>query len=332
MKSVAYPLPAATAPFNADAADYAQALHRAGRGIDIMIPTLNEAAHIAETVKNARETGNVYVLDSFSKDGTQEIARRAGAVVVENTFIDYAKQKNWGLTNLPMSGRWVFILDADERITPSLREELFRIAAADGPTDGFYVNRVVLYMGHAVRHGGLYPSWNLRFFRRGKCRYEDRAVHEHMVCDGPVAYLKNEMLHIRIESLNEWIRKHVRYADLESTEWIKLNRDGRSGAAPERLFKGVHRMRWYLRREIWPRTPARPLLRFLYMYIARLGLLDGRSGLRLAALNACYEYMIGLLHREKRHRERSAASASTNPPASPSANPPATSPAPARSA
>ncbi|MGQ0627114.1 MAG: glycosyltransferase family 2 protein [Phycisphaerales bacterium] len=281
-----------------------EALYALGRGIDILIPTLNEASHIVETVENARAVGNVYVLDSHSSDGTQKLARDAGAVVVENTFIDYAKQKNWGLDNLPFTGEWVFILDADERITPELRDELFRLAAGESPTDGYYVNRVVLYMGHAVRHGGLYPSWNLRFFRRGRCRYEDRAVHEHMVCDGPTEYLKHEMLHIRRESLFEWIRKHIKYADLESTEWIKL-RSGLPGAAePERLFRDTLRYRWWLRRQVWPRTPFRPLLRFMYMYIVRLGLLDGMAGLRLAALTACYEYMIGLMHREKRARLR----------------------------
>jgi len=279
-----------------------ESLYAVGRGIDILIPTLNEAAHISETIENGRKVGNVFVLDSFSKDGTQELARQAGAHVVEHKFIDYAKQKNWGLENLPFTGEWVFILDADERITPELRDELFRVAAAAGPTDGYYVNRVVLYMGHAVRHGGLYPSWNLRFFRRGKCRYEDRAVHEHMVCDGPVEYLTEEMLHIRRETLAEWIRKHIKYADLESTEWIKLRTSGATGADAKRLFKDNLRYRWWLRREVWPRTPVRPLLRFIYMYFVRFGILDVVAGLRLAAMTACYEYMIGLLYREKRAR------------------------------
>lgn len=281
-------------------------LFEAGRGIDILIPTLNEANHIVEAVANARAVGDVYVLDSFSTDGTQDLARAGGASVFEHKFIDYATQKNWGLDNLPFKGRWVFILDADERITPELREEIFAIAAADGPVNGYYVNRVVIYMGSEVRHGGLYPSWNLRFFRRGKCRYEDRAVHEHMVCDGDSEYLRHEMLHIRRESLFEWIRKHIKYADLESQEWIKLKRGRAGGEKADRLFKGTLKFRQWIRREVWPRTPCRGFLRFVFMYFVRLGALDGRAGLRLAALTACYEYMIGLLYREKyvRNMER----------------------------
>lgn len=294
----------ASPPRNPAARARGQELHARGLGIDVLIPTLNEANHIVECVENARDVGNVFVLDSHSTDGTQELARTAGAHVVEHTFEDYAKQKNWGLDNLPMQGRWVFILDADERITPELREELFALARADGSTNGYYVNRVVLYMGQAVRHGGLYPSWNLRFFRRGTCRYENRAVHEHMVCEGATAYLEHEMLHIRRESLRDWIKKHIRYADLESTEWIKLRMGTTGGAAPERLFRDTLKYRWWLRREVWPRTPLRPLLRFVYMYLVRLGFLDGRAGLRLAGLTACYEYMIGLMYREKLLRVR----------------------------
>lgn len=285
--------------------DYdARKLFEMGHGIDIFIPTLNEAGHIVETVENAMAVGDVYILDSLSTDGTQELAKRHGATVVEHKFVDYAKQKNWGLDNLPFKGEWVFILDADERITPELREELFRIAAEAGKVDGYYVNRVVIYMGTEVRHGGLYPSWNLRFFRRGRARYEDRAVHEHMVCDGPTNYLRHEMLHIRREPLLEWIRKHIRYADLESDEWVRQRLGLTGGAKAERLFRGTLRFRQWIRREVWPRTPFRALVRFVFMYFVRLGLLDGWAGLRLAALTACYEYQIGLLFREKLIRVR----------------------------
>lgn len=267
--------------------------------IEILIPTLNEAAVIRDTVENASKVGPVFVLDSLSTDGTQEIARAAGATVVEHAFEGYARQKNWGLDNLPFRGEWVFILDADERITPVLREELERVIDDPRAADGYFVNRVVIFMGRAIRHGGLYPSWNLRFFRRGRCRYEDRSVHEHMVCDGPTEYLRNEMLHIRSESIHEWIRKHIRYADLESDEWVKLRFGQEAGVSAERLFSKTLKYRQYLRREIWPRTPLKPILRFMYMYLLRLGFLDRRAGLHMATMMMAYEYMIELLYRDK---------------------------------
>ncbi len=270
----------------------------AGR-VDIMIPTFNESFHIADTVKNALEVGQVYVLDSYSTDGTQDLAREAGATVVEHPFENYSRQKNWGLDNLPFQGDWVFILDADERITPELRREIEEVVDEDPDIVGFYVNRVVLFMGRPIRHGGLYPSWNLRFFRRGKCRYEDRSVHEHMVCDGPTKYLRHEMLHIRRESITEYLEKHIRYADMESDEWVKQRLGQSRGAEAKALFQDMLRYRQWLRRKIWPRTPFRPLFRFLYMYIARLGILDGRAGWHLAMLMASYEYMISQLYRDK---------------------------------
>ncbi|MBC7834677.1 MAG: glycosyltransferase family 2 protein [Phycisphaerales bacterium] len=267
--------------------------------IDIMIPTFNESSHIEETVRNALTVGPVYVLDSLSTDGTQEIARRAGATVVEHPFENYSRQKNWGLDNLPFEGEWVFILDADERITPGLREEVLSVAVRGPETVGFFVNRVVIFMGREIRHGGLYPSWNLRFFRRGRCRYEDRAVHEHMMAEGPTDYLRDEMLHIRRESISEYIKKHIRYADLESEEWVKRKLGQDAGAKARHLFRDLLRYRQWLRREVWPVTPMRPVLRFVYMYLARLGFLDGRAGVHLGLLMASYEYMISLLYKDK---------------------------------
>lgn len=275
--------------------------------IDILIPTFNESSHIAETVKNGLEVGDVYVLDSFSNDGTQQLARDAGALVVEHKFESYSRQKNWGLDNLPFKGSWIFILDADERITPELRDELLRIANDPAAASGYYVNRVVIFMGREIRHGGLYPSWNLRFFKRGKCRYEDRAVHEHMTCDGPSEYLTHEMLHIRRETISVYLAKHIRYADMESTEWVKI-KTGEAGAAKATtLFTGLKGLRQWLRREMWPRMPMKPLVRFLYMYFVRFGFLDGRPGWHLALLMASYEYMIGMLYRDKLFRLKQAA-------------------------
>lgn len=267
--------------------------------VNVLIPTLNEAEHIIDCVANARELGDVFVIDSFSTDGTQAMARSAGATVVEHKFIDYAKQKNWALANIPFTGEWIFILDADERIPSRLRMEVTSRLQRQREYNGFYVNRELLIFGQRVRHGGLYPSWNLRLFRRGKARYEDRSVHEHMMCEGPTEYMRHPMLHIRLETVSQYIAKHIRYAEMESNEWAKT-RLGVSREAPtEKLFR--HHLRWrqWLRRYVWPRTPARPLLRWAYMYLFRFGFLDGRAGWHLACLMANYEYMITLMYRDK---------------------------------
>lgn len=274
--------------------------------VEVMIPTLNEVEHISDVVANALTLGPVFVLDSGSTDGTQDLARQAGATVVEHPFVNYSAQKNWGLDNLPFEGKWIFILDADERITPKLRDAILAELHKSPAADGFFINRVPLFMGQEIRHGGMYPSWNLRLLQRGRCRYEDRSVHEHMLCTGPTAYVSGEMLHIRRENLGRYLQKHIKYADMESDEWIKQHR-GESKSAPAlRLFPGARGWRQWLRRNVLPVLPASPLWRVLFMYVVRFGFLDGPAGWRMARLMGCYEYMIVLLRDEKmkrRHEE-----------------------------
>ncbi len=280
--------------------------------IEFMIPTLNEASHISETVRNVAQVGPVFVLDSFSTDGTQELARKAGATVVEHKFENYSKQKNWGIDNLPFKGKWIFIIDADERLTPELIEELRALVSNPTAANGYFVNRVVIMMGREIRHSGAFPSWNLRLFQRGTCRYEDRSVHEHMICDGPTGYLRDLMLHIRRESINEYLTKHIKYADMESDEWVKMVTGSDRAARAGKLFRDLLKYRLLLRRDIWPRIPAKPWVRFIYMYFFKLGFLDGRAGWHLASLMSCYEYMIELLFLEKVHNARQAGNSSSS--------------------
>jgi len=113
----------------------------------------------------------VYVVDSGSTDGTRRIAEGFGARVIDRPWLGYAAQKNWALDNLPIQSEWVFFLDADELITPELRQEVLAITtrpADQVPQAGFYVNRLTYFLGRAIRHCGYFPSYNLRLFRRGK--------------------------------------------------------------------------------------------------------------------------------------------------------------------
>ena len=282
-------------------------------------PDSQRSAHITD--RRTRRLGDVFVSTPCT-DGTQDLARDAGATVVEHKFETYSRQKNWGLDNLPMTGEWVFILDADERITPPLARELRAIAEAAGPINGYFVNRVVIFTGREIRHGGLYPSWNLRYFRRGLCRYEDRAVHEHMVCEGQTAYSGTRCSTSAGDHLRG-ISVHIA-TPIWGDEWIRR----RFGQPPRRhrhLFRDILRIRQWLRRELWPRLPFRPFVRFIYMYFIRLGILDGRAGLHLALLMASYEYMISMLYRDKLQRIKSGLIPPPAPPQAPPPVPPAVS-------
>jgi hypothetical protein len=127
-----------------------------------------------------------------------------------------------------------------------------------------------------------------------------------MICNGPRDYLRRDFLHVRRETMSQYLAKHIRYADLESDEWLKARTGASHSARAGELFGDSLRWRQWLRRNLWPRMPFRPTLRFFYMYLLRLGILDGRAGWDLAMLMASYEYMISLLYRQKQAALRKA--------------------------
>lgn len=275
---------------------------RTRSNIEVFIPTFNEEINLPHALASVVGWADaVYVVDSNSTDRTREIAEAAGAKVVVQKWLGYAKQKNWALDNLPFQSDWVFILDADESILPELREEL--IAKASKPVDsvretGFYVNRLTHFMGRPIRHCGYFPSYNLRFFKRGKARYEDREVHEHMNVDGPTARMKHIMLHEDRRGLEHFIAKHNRYSTLEARELIK-GAAGKKEDAPRELERGIAIRRW-LKYHVQPRLPLPGFWRFMYMYVFRLGFLDGATGFRFALLLSTYDFFISLkLHELK---------------------------------
>lgn len=259
--------------------------------IDILIPALNEEKNLAFALRSCAFAEKVYVIDSGSVDGTEDIAKKFGAEFVYHPWEGYARQKNWGLDNLPFRSDWIFILDADEEITHPLRDEVMAIATGRVATDkaGFYVNRHFIWNGKEIRHCGYYPSWNLRFFRRGKARYEEREVHEHMVMEGSVGYLKGEMRHEDRRGRDFIWQKHLRYAELEAREMLKaVNGAATEGLRPSFLGNSLERRR-AVKERVWPYLPARWLFRFFYMYFIRRGFLDGASGLDMCLFMTRYE-------------------------------------------
>ena len=199
--------------------------------IEVLIPAFNEEINIPHALHSVVEWADVvHVVDSESTDRTREIVESLGARVVVQPWLGYARQKNWALENLPIKSDWVFILDADEAVTPELRDELLSIAAAPASKvreAGFYVNRLTYFLGRPIRHCGYFPSYNLRFFKLGKAVYEDRDVHEHMVVDGPTARLRHIMTHEDRRGLEHFIAKHNRYSTLEAGRSSARDMDAR---------------------------------------------------------------------------------------------------------
>ena len=249
--------------------------------------------------------GNFFLEITQSSDRSVEISQEYGANVVQFNFNGrWPKKKNWSLENLPFRNEWVLIVDCDERITPELWDEI-ETNIKDDNYNGYYLNRKVFFLGKWIRYGGKYPDWNLRLFRHQVGRYEnlntedipntgDNEVHEHVILQGNVGYLKEDMLHIDFRDIYHWLQRHNRYSNWEDRVYYNLlTGQDDSGTIGANLFGDAVQRKRFLKK-IWIRLPFKPLLRFVLFYFIRLGFLDGHAGYTYARLLSQYEYQIGV--------------------------------------
>jgi glycosyltransferase involved in cell wall biosynthesis len=271
--------------------------------VSILIPTKNEERNIAECIKSVLWSGEIFVYDSISSDRTVEIAKNLGTHVVQRSFNNFSDHKNWAIENLPFKFDWILILDADERITPDLQGEICS-AINDSNYIGYYIPRKNLFMGKWIRHGGWFPDYQLRLFRRGKARYENRIVHEHMLVNGQTGYLRYPIIHHDFKGLERYFDRHNTYSSMEAVETSKvLNMKMTSTAIDKGLIKGFPHHRRGLKEFAYRFIPCRSLMKFIWMYIIKLGFLDGRMGFRFCLLHAFYEYQISLKLEELKDSE-----------------------------
>ena len=234
--------------------------------LSVTLITLNEEANIRQALESARWADEIVVVDAFSTDRTVAICREYTDRVFQHPWSGFAAQKNLALREA--RGEWVFSLDADERIPPSLAEEIRRVVADDGPCDGYFVPRKNYFAGRWIRHGGWYPDHTLRLFRRSKGRFLPRAVHEAVqIQDGRVGYLRHALEHYTYASVSDYLTRMDRYSTL---------------AAQEMACQG--------RRARIADLVLRPPAVFLKAYVLRGGFLDGLDGLVLAGLGAAYAF------------------------------------------
>ena len=273
--------------------------------VSVLIPAKNEELNLPACLGSLQQADEIFVIDSQSSDRSVEISESYGAKVIQFHFNgSWPKKKNWSLENLPFSHEWVLIVDCDERITPELWTEI--AAKIQTPEyDGYYLNRKVYFLGKWIRYGGKYPDWNLRLFKHKLGRYEnlntesipntgDNEVHEHVILEGKVGYLDNDMLHIDFRDIYHWLARHNRYSNWEARVYYNfLTGKGDDGTIGANLFgDSVQRKRFL--KKIWVQLPFKPFLRFVLFYFLRLGFLDGRAGYIYARLLSQYEYQIGV--------------------------------------
>ena len=278
--------------------------------ISVLIPVKNVAANLAACLASVAFCDDLVVVDSASTDATREIARQAGARLVDFVWDGrFPKKKNWALANVAWKHDWVFIIDADERATPALAAEM-QAAVAQGAHPGFYINRRFWFLDGWLNHCGYFPSWNLRLFRHARGRYEqladsaapgsgDNEVHEHVVLDGTAGYVQAPMEHYAFPDIATWVEKHNRYSNWEA----RLQVEAPASAAPAAGIGAGLAAKRRLRRLAWS-LPFRPTLRFCYHYFWRAGFLDGYRGFIFCRLMAWYEFLSAAKARELRRTKR----------------------------
>jgi glycosyltransferase involved in cell wall biosynthesis len=266
--------------------------------ISVLILTRNEEADLPGCLQSVPWCDDVHVFDSHSTDRTVEIATRAGAKVTQREFDNFAAQRNAALEQCAFRHRWVLILDADERIPRELAAEmhLFVGEAPDHVAAGRLRRRDFLY-DTWLKHAQLSPYY-IRLVRRGRARYE-REVNEVIKVDGEIVQLHEPFDHYPFSKrMTHWVTKHNLYSSMEAEEALKSNRGLSAFSVRRAFFERDFNERRVHQKAMFYRMPFRPLVRFLYSYFVRFGILDGKAGLTYALLQGFYEYLIVLKTRE----------------------------------
>ena len=234
--------------------------------LSVAVITKNEATNIEYCLRSVAWAQEIVVVDEFSSDGTADMAKSFGAKVYQESWKGFSGQKNSAVEKT--AGDWVLSLDADERITYPLRQEIEETIERKDAFHGYFIARKNFFSGQWIRHGGWYPDYCLRLFKKGFGRFEERAVHERVVVKGATGYLRNPLEHYTYRSVADYLIRMERYSRLAALEIAEAKRP-----------------------PLWSALTLRPAFTFLNMYLLRGGFLDGKKGLFLAASYAYYTFL-----------------------------------------
>lgn len=248
--------------------------------VTAVILTKNEQVNLPDCLRSIEGFARrALVVDSGSTDETVEIARSMGADVLEHPFENYARQFNWVLDHGNITTKWTFRLDADERLTPQLCQELEALAAEHDEDDvnGVTMEAWLYFMGRKIRHG-CHNKRKLMLFKTGIGRIEDRKMDEHTVLlHGTSVYAKNRFIHYDFKDMTHWINKMNWYATREMQDYYEfLQGKSTALAQGDAAISGTRKKKF----GFYYKFPLffRAWLLFIYYYIFRLGFLDGREG------------------------------------------------------
>jgi glycosyltransferase involved in cell wall biosynthesis len=265
--------------------------------VSILVLTLNEENNLPACLDTVKWSDDIHVLDSYSSDRTIEIAKERGAHVWFRKFDSFSQQQNWALENIPFKHPWVFYFDADERVTPELAASIRQAVENPGENVAFRVQRRDFFLGTWLKHVQMTAFYD-RLFRPEKMRYE-RLGHCVSKPDGPVGTVTGYLDHYPFsKGIAEWVQKHNFYSTQEAQQTMANRTGGKQFSVKAIFFPGERGERRRNIKELYYRMPMRPMVKFLVMYIAKRGFLDGGAGFIYSVLIGFYEMLIVLKTRE----------------------------------
>jgi len=268
--------------------------------ISILILTFNEAANLPACLAALKWSDDILVVDSHSTDNTVAVARAAGARVLQNRFVNFAAQRNFGLEQGGLKHEWVLHLDADELVTPEFVAELRQVVQTPA-LDAFRVPSKMMFQGRWLKHSGMYPTYQVRFGRRDKLKFVQ--VGHGQREDLPperLGTLREALLHFSFsKGIADWVIRHNRYSTDEARHFVS-DVAGRPLDWPGLFSAGDAVRRRRALKQLAFHLPFRAALRFFYMFVLKRGFLDGRPGYHYCRLLAFYEYLVSLKIQELR--------------------------------
>ncbi|MBN2348946.1 MAG: glycosyltransferase family 2 protein [Bacteroidales bacterium] len=227
--------------------------------ITAIIPTGNEEENIEKAIQSVQFVDEIIVVDSFSTDRTVEIAKKYTPRVIQHEYVNSATQKNWTIPQA--SHNWILLLDADERVTPELQEEIQELLQNEPEEVAYWIYRKNYFMGRHLKHGGWNRDKVIRLFRKDKCGYEEKHVHAEIIANGKTGILKNKLIHNTYPGFDRYVAKVNRYS-----WWSARDYDKKIGKLSCYHFF------------------VKPSFRFFKHYILQGGFRDGIPGLTVAFL------------------------------------------------
>jgi glycosyltransferase involved in cell wall biosynthesis len=266
--------------------------------ISVIVLTRNEEANITRCLGSVSWAEQVVLLDSGSSDQTVPIAESRGATVLHQAWLGFGAQREHALRRSELRHDWVYFVDADEWVSSDLATEVAN-SIRKPDVAGFAHRRRLVFMGQWIRHCGWYAnSWTVRLSRREATSVGDVPVGERATVKGQVERLSHDLVDEDRKGLASWLHKHIDYAALEAARRATIPPVARRLSAARSREQTQPLSRFLAKEVLFPLIPAKPLVLFCYMYVFRMGFLDGPEGLAFCLYHAWHEFTVGRLLRE----------------------------------